>query len=383
MAQSQCQVSLNPESGAVTLAQAGQRIDLHPLWMRERVMDATSFNALNNQRLYDHNDLPLDLKVLSVDRLTADELRVKFSDGHVSDMGLTRIKQELGWDDNPDDLPVRQAWTTTLNVRPEASWPDLDDPKKLKAMLDDFLTYGFCIIQDTPTQRNSLLELAGKFGYVRDSHWGKIFNVEKKPQATDSAYTDFALSSHTDNPYREPIPGLQFLHCLANEVTGGLSTLVDGIAISQRLAEEAPEQAKVLETVSVRYRYEGPSAILENYGPIIERDHFGIVSRIRLSAKLDFVPALDMKTLELFYAGRQRLLDLSNDDEFQITFPFRKGTLLMMDNYRLLHGRTAFNGDQGHRHLQGCYTDHDGVTSLYRMLARDGKTVAVTREENL
>ena len=70
-----------------------------------------------------------------------------------------------------------------------------------------------------------------------------------------------------------------------------------------------------------------------------------------------------------------------NDDEFQITFPFKKGTLLMMDNYRLLHGRTALDSNKGQRHLQGCYTDHDGVTSLYRMLANGSQLTSVPSEE--
>ena len=89
----------------------------------------------------------------------------------------------------------------------------------------------------------------------------------------------------------------------------------------------------------------------------------------------------DKDTLDMFYAARRRLNELANDEEFQIRFPFKKGTLLMMDNYRLLHGRTAFNSQQGDRHLQGCYTDHDGVTSLYRMLARGSQLTAVPSEE--
>ena len=36
------------------------------------------------------------------------------------------------------------------------------------------------------------------------------------------------LAPHTDNPYRNPVPCIQLLHCIENEVSGGLSTLVDG-----------------------------------------------------------------------------------------------------------------------------------------------------------
>jgi gamma-butyrobetaine dioxygenase len=252
----------------------------------------------------------------------------------------------------------------------------------MKDMLVCYFTLGYCVMQNTPTDRDSLKALARRFGYLRETNFGEIFNVETKPNPSDIAYTNAALAAHTDNPYRDPVPGVQFLHCLRNEVSGGLSTLVDGIAIAKKLYDESPDQAKTLEEVIVRFRYEGPSAILEHHGPLIERDHEGIIRHIRLSSRLDYVPALNYETLSLFYAGRSRLHEMSNSNEFQISFPFQPGTLLMMDNYRLLHGRTAFNGKQGHRHLQGCYIDQDGPSSLYRMLARDGKTTKVIREDD-
>ncbi len=42
----------------------------------------------------------------------------------------------------------------------------------------------------------------------------------------------------------------------------------------------------------------------------------------------------------------------------------------MMDNRRLLHGRTGFDPGEGLRHLQGCYIDIDGPRSLYRVVRR-------------
>jgi len=374
-------LKIDIETGGLALHDKTRNIILHPLWVRERVRNEDIFDTHNNQRLYEPANLPADMKITKIVSQNDNAIELEFSDGNSFNLPLTNMLKEIGWTDDPEAPPTPQSWTTALNTRPEADWNDLDDPVKLKNMLEGFLRYGFCIMQNTPTERNVLLKLAGRFGYVRDTHWGKIFNVEKKTNATDTAYTDLALPSHTDNPYREPVPGLQFLHCLSNEVEGGLSTLVDGIAITERLAEESPEQAALLESINVRFRYDGPAAILETHAPMVERDHRGIVTRIRMSSKLDYVPALDNETLDMFYAARRRLNELSNDDEFQITFPFKKGTLLMMDNYRLLHGRTAFDSNKGHRHLQGCYTDHDGVTSLYRMLANGSQETRVPSEE--
>ena len=353
---------------------------LHPLWLRERVTDVQSYDPRSGQRLYETARLDPDIHIDAADLTHDGRLSLRFSDGHKSVMEPEQLACEIGLARNLETLPEPKSWTSQTGLRPRVDWESLDDPQALKNMLHDFLVDGYCIMENTPTERDSLLALAGRFGFVRDTHWGQLFNVEKKPAASDIAYTDAALGAHTDNPYREPIPGLQYLHCLENDVAGGLSTLTDGIAIAEQLRAESPEQTDILERVSVRFRYEGERAILENYGPIIERDHAGIVRRIRLSSRLDFVPALDVKTLDLFYKGRRRLDELANSRDYQIRFPFKKGTLLMMDNYRLLHGRTAFDGYEGRRHLQGCYTDHDGVSSLYRMLARGDRITGVLRD---
>jgi gamma-butyrobetaine dioxygenase len=373
-------VTIDNMTGGLALEHGGDAIVLHPLWVRERVTGSNAFDPISHQRLYEHAELPQDLRITNIPKQNENALELEFSDGQCLELPLIKTYKEIGWLNNLENPPPPKSWDAGLNILPETNWNSLDDPSSMKRLLDDFFTHGFCILQNTPTERDALIQLSRRFGFLRETNFGEIFNVETKPNATDLAYTDVALASHTDNPYRNPVPGIQYLHCLRNEVSGGLSTLVDGMAIAESLRKENPKQADILEQVQVRFRYEAPSAILEHHGPLIERDHNGLISHIRLSSRVDYVPALDMDTLSHFYAGRRRLHEMSNSDQFQISFPFRPGTLLMMNNYRLLHGRTAFNGAQGYRHLQGCYIDHDGPASLYRMLARDGTTTSVKRE---
>ena len=57
-------------------------------------------------------------------------------------------------------------------------------------------------------------------------------------------------------------------------------------------------------------------------------------------------------------------------DKFLIKFKLMPGDLLMMDNYRLLHGRTEFNPNEGNRFLQGCYIDYDSSEGKLRHLLR-------------
>ena len=55
--------------------------------------------------------------------------------------------------------------------------------------------------------------------------------------------------------------------------------------------------------------------------------------------------------------------------EFQVSFRLEPGDLFIVDNRRVLHGRTGYSG-AGTRHLQGCYADVDGLRSRLAVLSR-------------
>ena len=42
----------------------------------------------------------------------------------------------------------------------------------------------------------------------------------------------------------------------------------------------------------------------------------------------------------------------------------------MMDNHRLLHGRTVYDANEGKRFLQGCYIDYDSTEGKLKHLKR-------------
>jgi gamma-butyrobetaine dioxygenase len=50
-----------------------------------------------------------------------------------------------------------------------------------------------------------------------------------------------------------------------------------------------------------------------------------------------------------------------NSEKYRIEFKLAPKDLMMMDNYRLLHGRTSYEVKEGNRFLQGCYIDYDST----------------------
>jgi gamma-butyrobetaine dioxygenase len=351
----------------------GGLMSLHPLWLRERCGGADSVDQRTGQRLYNPSDLPADLRITAAHRSASGQIVVTFSDGHESCFDEAMLLREAGMSVETDGLPARIAWTAGLQELPEATWRVEPSTDELHDITEKFLRYGFVILHDVPRQSRALFTVAESFGYVRETNFGRFFDVRSVPDANDLAYSSLALDPHVDNPYREPAPGIQLLHCLVNETTGGLSTLVDGLACAAALRAADPEAYRLLSSVPVRFQFADDDAQHIAWQPHLKLDETGSFQAIHVSPRLDFSPLLPMAELDAFYAARRRLDALLKSADFEIRFRLGDGDLVMFDNRRLLHGRTAFDTNEGERHLQGCYIDSDGPRSLYRVLHRQQK----------
>ena len=69
-----------------------------------------------------------------------------------------------------------------------------------------------------------------------------------------------------------------------------------------------------------------------------------------------------------WYRGYSLFARLVADASFHIQVQLQPGDLFIVDNRRVLHGRTAYDSNGGTRHLQGCYADIDGLHSTIRVL---------------
>ncbi len=351
------------------LAQTGETVmELPALWLRERCQDPANLDPHTQQRLFDPHRLPDDLFLVSVEERGADRARLAFSDGYSGEYELRRLAAEL---DREDDVPREIPWRADLAL--DAISVDghaLDNEGVRLKAVETLLSHGVVIIGNLPTHPECILEVARRFGYVRETNFGRLFEVYSRPGSNDLAYRPVPLGAHTDNPYREPVPGVQLLHCLVNETTGGWSTLVDSLSIAQALREEDPEGLELLASTPVRFRFIDANEELIERRPIVQRDAAGRMTGVHYSPRLDSLPLLDALTTGRFQRARRRLSELFADPRFALRFPLKAGELMMFNNSRVLHGRTAYDPNEGLRHLQGCYIDLDGPKSLYRTLRR-------------
>ncbi|HWF98551.1 MAG TPA: TauD/TfdA family dioxygenase [Steroidobacteraceae bacterium] len=343
-------------------------VELPALWLRERCQDSDSLDPHTQQRLFDPHRLPDDLALVRVAMRSEHRAWLAFSDGYAGEYDLRRLAADL---DLEDGLPPEIPWRADLALDAvSVDGRDLDrDEVRLKA-IETFLTHGLVIIRNLSTDPQCILEVASRFGYVRETNFGRLFEVYSRPGSNDLAYRPVPLGAHTDNPYREPVPGIQLLHCLVNETSGGWSTLADSLSVAEALREEDPAGLELLASTPVRFRFiDGTTELIERR-PIVQRDVDGRMTGVHYSPRLDYLPLLDAVTTRRYQRARRRLSELFADPRFELRFPLGKGELMMFNNSRVLHGRTAYDPNEGRRHLQGCYIDLDAPKSLYRTLAR-------------
>jgi gamma-butyrobetaine dioxygenase len=348
----------------------GQRFAIHPIWLRERCRDAATIDLQSEQRWHDPSDLDPQLRVQSVRQVEPGRFRVAFSDGHEADFLERDILEEAALAPGDPDCPAPQLWDARLRSPPRFTWTQNPGDAQRLQWLQRFLELGFIILCGVPREPGTVLKVAASFGFTRETNFGALFDVRSKSAANDLAYTSIPLDPHTDNPYRTPVPGVQLLHCLVNETSGGMSTLVDGFAAASALRRQDPDAFALLTKSSVRFRFRDAETEMVASSPLLEIDPAGPLRAINFSPRLDYVPLQPPAELHRFYDARRALDRLLRSPDFEIRFLLNAGDLVMMDNRRLLHGRTGFDPSEGLRHLQGCYIDIDAPRSHYRVLRR-------------
>lgn len=231
----------------------------HALWLRDNCNCAECRDAATGQRLLDVSALPATLGVSEAGAET-ELLRLTFApEGHRGsvDAATRRARVPAKPADDPYIL-----WDRELAARvPAAEHAAVVASRAaLRHWLSLVRTFGFALLRGVPALTGEVARIAERFGYVRETNYGRIFDVVAKPAPNNLAFTGRALGAHTDNPYRDPVPGLQLLHCLEVSTGGGETLLVDGFRAAERLRRAAPEHFDLLTTHEVPFAFTTPSA---------------------------------------------------------------------------------------------------------------------------
>ena len=379
-------------------------MEVHPNWIRERCQEpfySTKFQPSHNAHHPINNVTVLD--VLEKDG----QVSVKFSDETTCHFDTATIQAEL------DGKTVRlqstvdssflapHFWDRSLIAPPFFNHSDaIGMQDETRRLLSSLLTVGIAVIENVPREEGECTRFAGAVSFPRVTEWGLNFNVRSVPDVQpaaaeesvvvkkDLAYTSFAIGMHVDSPYRNPPPAFQLLHAIDHCHGEGCSVhnlFVDGFYVAEKLRKEDPEAFDLLCSVPLRWENDGGdgTSSLLRWAPVIELGYDNQASAtyppsthrpieaINFSPKSGgYMPRMNRDTQSLFYAAKTKFSAMLHNEENMIKVQLFPGALVVFDNRRVLHSRSAVLPTDGERWLQGCYMNRDGVDWLHERLRR-------------
>lgn len=338
------------------------------LWLRDHSHDAATIHPDTHQRQLFTAGVDPGLSSSRVS-VVDDDVVVEWDDGDASRLpvGFLRDHRRPGTTEDVDDDRVLWDRDSIAAEWPEVRYDDvMQDDGAVAEWLRLVARFGFCITTGTPTTVEATEALARRVGYVRETIFGGMWDFQADLSKADTAYTNLELRPHTDGTYSQDAPGLQMLHCLAFDGTGGESTMVDGFRVAAQLRVAEPDLYDVLASVEVPGQYVGDGVHLMARRPILRHRSDGVLEQVSFNNadRAPFsLPADDMRT---FYDAVRAFEVRLNDERLQWRRVNPPGDAMLFDNWRVLHGRLSYTG---HRHLCGCYVNREDFLSRRRMLA--------------
>jgi gamma-butyrobetaine dioxygenase len=348
------------------------------LWLRDNCPEDR--DPVTGQRLVDIVDLPGDPKLDSVREEDDQSLAVSWVDES------RRARFSLAWlrshcscgqhDDSTVSVPV--LWRGSPDGICRFHYSKVVSNHEARAdWLTSLVRHGIAFLSEVPCDPGQVLSVAALAGYVTETNYGRIFDVKSVPSPNHLAYTDAGLGLHTDNPYRDPVPGFQFLHCLQSSDQGGDSLFADGFAVAADLRDRQPACFAILSSTPVRFVFRDADSYLAAEHPLIALDPRGEVAAIHYNSRAIAPLPLSDGQIRPFYRAYRQFSQVLRDPRYEMRLRLQPGDLVALHNHRVLHGRTSFHSGNGRRHLQGCYVSRDGVFSRFAILQRNrGKILA-------
>jgi alpha-ketoglutarate-dependent taurine dioxygenase len=370
-------VSSAPDSLTVEWAN-GKVSEFASIWLRDNLREDRDPHS--GQRLVDIADLPGEPRIHAA---IADEKMVHVewdSDSRPASFELDWLYLHGGTGAAHRPESATRLWMAgaLCDAARDFAWLTLSEARSNSAARLDWLTRllqdGIAFLSAVPSVDTAILDAASLIGRVTPTNYGLVFDVRSVPQPENLAYSDLGLGLHTDNPYREPVPGFQVLHALVASVEGGESLFADGIALAEHLRVCDPDAFVQLTQTPVPFLYRSQDAELYAERPLIQLSCSGEVTAVHYNSRSIAPLRLSAGAARPFYAAYRRFAALLREPRLQMRFRLNSGDLVAFDNQRTLHGRTGFSSAKYPRHLRGCYLTRDSVyceaALLRRLLAR-------------
>ncbi|KZF23805.1 Clavaminate synthase-like protein [Xylona heveae TC161] len=318
-------------------------IRFEPLFLRDACNCKECIDSSTRQKNFQTADIPANITIRKLSFTHGGRLRIHwindisgFSEAHTSyftpqDLATYADKQSRALRARYNDLP-RTCWNKALvSSKIDNLWLDYSDylnsDESLYAALKNLHEYGLVFLNNVPSTENTVEHIGQRIGPLRDSFYGRTWDVRSVPDAKNVAYTHQFLGLHMDLLYMAQPPQLQILHSLRSSSTGGSSIFSDAFRAAQHLRETNPRQFNALLKFPVTYHYRNagehyhftrPTIELEPqhlYTPANERE-CQVIAKVKSSAEgeaLDSSSSLPLSPQ--VSASSSEAVEISDDPE--------------------------------------------------------------------
>jgi gamma-butyrobetaine dioxygenase len=234
---------------------------------------------------------------------------------------------------------------------------------------------GHCIMNGVPTDTKHTTLICEKISHIQKTIYDEYSDVETMDNPINIAYTNTGLDFHIDLVYYQSPPGLLMLHCYRNDrvVEGGLSILVDGLAVANDMRETHPKQFDVLTKIpatfkKIHYERDNPVHMIRNQ-PHIILDRNGRIIRLNWAPLFEGTLSIPENKLEDYYDAYCTFHKCLSESPHRLTHRLEPGQMLSFNNLRMFHGRTRIETNGGKRHFKGFYVNIDEFVSKLNILS--------------
>ncbi|EIN09855.1 Trimethyllysine dioxygenase [Punctularia strigosozonata HHB-11173 SS5] len=349
----------------------------HHIWLRDHCRCPECFHPVTKQRLHSTFEIPADVKPEGV-QATPGGLRATWPSQHVSVYPWSWLWTNAY--DRPRTADDRRSvspalWGAEISEHPPTvPYDGVMDPsdRGLLDWLSKIERWGFCFVSGVPVSTDATEELCKRIGFIRETQYGKFWDFTSDLAKGDTAYTTLALGAHTDNTYFTDPCGIQLFHLLSHtDGSGGATLLVDGFAAAARLKADRPDAYRLLAEVPVPAHAAGdPGELYRPYPPagypVLGHDAAGALVQVRWNNDdRSVMRSVAPERVEAWYDAIRTWNEYITAPEAEYWVQLQPGTVVAIDNHRVMHGRSAFNGK---RRMCGAYIGVDEYRSKLAVL---------------
>ncbi|KAK7864015.1 hypothetical protein R5R35_000120 [Gryllus longicercus] len=342
-------------------------LNFNLIWLRDHCRCPECYNYSTNQKRCSILDIAQNA---SVKECTVENniLKIIWTDNHKSTFSLEWLSQFYN---NTKKCECPVLWNKrimkSLNIKSIDVKDFLYSDKGILELLTSVLRFGVGFIKNVLPTKEATEQVIQKISHTQRTFFGDMWEFTDSLDHEDTAYTRDALGAHTDNTYFSEAAGLQVFHCLHHDGEGGETLLVDGFYVAKHLKEKYPTSYQRLTSTFIESEFKEAEKHYLACGPILKLNSItGELEQVRFNM-YDRAPlkTVAMENMQDFYEDFINLSKIICDPQNEWWFKLQPGTVLIFNNWRVLHGRAAYTG---HRRIAGCYIGYSDWHSKARTL---------------